>query len=80
MKSTFWVPACNLSLPKNQMQGLRLAEKTSVRKEKTKMIFSEFPSIPHLHRHLSPAAASQDQSIKGFPFTWKLSVKFDGKH
>ena len=47
MKSTFWVPACNLSLPKNQMQGLRLAEKTSVRKEKTKMIFSEFPSIPH---------------------------------
>lgn len=47
MKSTFWVPAYNLSLPKNQMQGLRLAEKISVRKEKTKLIFSEFPSIPH---------------------------------
>ena len=47
MKSTFWVPAYNLSLPKNQMQGLRLAEKISVRKVKTKLIFSEFPSIPH---------------------------------
>ena len=47
------------------------------RKQKWFSLSSLPPPTLHLHPHLSPAAASQAQSIKGFPFTWKLSVEFD---